>query len=211
MTARWPTVAWQAGVDEAGRGPLAGPVVAAAVMLPVRRVLNGLDDSKVLDAETRERLAGRIRARSLAWGLGWADAAEIDALNILEATFLAMRRALLALPIRPARVRVDGNRAPSALGLGLPGPIETLVRGDAEDASIAAASILAKTWRDQWMADADRHYPGYGFAVHKGYGTPVHLAALAALGPSPLHRRSFEPVRSACGMSRRPEPVPRPA
>jgi ribonuclease HII len=108
-------------------------------------------------------------------------------------------------------VRVDGNRAPSALGLGLPAPIETLVRGDAADAAIAAASILAKTWRDAWMASADRHYPGYGFAVHKGYGTPVHLSALAALGPSPLHRRSFEPVRSVCGMSRRPDPVPRPA
>jgi len=211
VAARWPTIAGQAGVDEAGRGPLAGPVVAAAVILPARRVLQGLDDSKALDPATRERLAARIRGRALAWGLGWADAAEVDALNILEATFLAMRRALLALPVVPAAVLVDGNRAPSALGLGLSSPIRTLVRGDAQDAAIAAASILAKTWRDAWMAEADRHYPGYGFAVHKGYGTPAHLAALSSLGASPLHRRSFEPVRSACGLSRSAHLVPRPA
>ena len=206
---RWPTVARLAGVDEAGRGPLAGPVVAAAVILPAARVLRGLDDSKQLDAATREVLAVRIRARAVAWGLGWADPAEIDALNILGATLLAMRRALLALPIRPAAVCVDGNRAPSAAGLNLPCPIDTLIGGDGADAAIAAASILAKTWRDAWMVATERHYPGYGFAVHKGYGTPAHLAALDVLGASPLHRRSFEPVRSRSGCTGPSDPIPR--
>ena len=197
MSVRWPRRAGLAGLDEAGRGPLAGPVVAAAVILPSARLIRGLDDSKRLTPEARARLAPRIRERALAWGLGWADAAEIDALNILEATLLAMRRALLALPIRPQAVQVDGNRAPSIGDLCCGGPAETVVGGDAREAAIAAASILAKTWRDAYMVGADRRHPGYGFAVHKGYGTRAHLAALAGLGVCPLHRRSFEPVRSA--------------
>ena len=197
MSVRWPACAGLAGVDEAGRGPLAGPVVAAAVILPLRPVLRGLDDSKRLDEVQRGRLETRIRERALAWGLGWADAAEIDALNILEATMLAMRRALLALPVRPAAVQIDGNRLPSAAGLPLDGPMEAIVGGDGREAVIAAASILAKTWRDRYMVAADGRHPGYGFARHKGYGTAVHLEALARLGPCLLHRRSFEPVRSA--------------
>lgn len=195
--ARWRAEPFVAGVDEAGRGPLAGPVVAAAVILPPVRVIRGLDDSKALDADERERLAERIRARAVAWGLGWSDASEIDALNILEATHLAMRRALLSLGIAPRHVRIDGNRAPSFEGLGFSCTYETIVKGDANDAAIAAASILAKTWRDRWMQEADQRHPGYGFAIHKGYGTPLHLAALSRLGACPLHRRTFEPVRSA--------------
>ena len=204
MSVRWPARAGLAGVDEAGRGPLAGPVVAAAVMLPRTPLLRGLDDSKRLEPAQRERLAGRIRLRAVAWGLGWADPAEIDALNILEATMLAMRRALYALPVRPGCVQVDGNRAPSAEGLGLSGPIETVVGGDGLEAAIAAASILAKTWRDAYMGQAERYHPGYGFAIHKGYGTARHLQALAEFGPCPLHRRSFEPVRSASARPLRP-------
>jgi ribonuclease HII len=194
--ARWRTEPFCAGVDEAGRGPLAGPVVAAAVILPPKRCIRGLDDSKALDAAERERLAALVRARSVAWGIGWASACEIDALNILQATHLAMRRALLALPSAPRHVRIDGNRAPSLAGLGFSCTYETIVQGDANDAGIAAASILAKTWRDRWMEAVDARYPGYGFASHKGYGTPEHHAALARLGPCCLHRRSFEPVRS---------------
>jgi ribonuclease HII len=197
MSPRWRAEVLVAGVDEAGRGPLAGPVVAAAVMLPPRRTVTGLDDSKALAPAERERVADRIRAGALAWGLGWADPAEIDALNILEATLLAMRRALLALPLAPRHVRVDGNRAPSLAGLPFASGIETLVHGDRRDAAVAAASVLAKTWRDAWMVAAATRHPGYGFAVHKGYGTPAHLRALRALGPCPLHRRSFEPVRLA--------------
>jgi ribonuclease HII len=196
VSVRWPAQAGLAGVDEAGRGPLAGPVVAAAVILPLRPVMRGLDDSKRLDPAERERLEARIRTRAVAFALGWADASEIDALNILEATMLAMRRALLALPVRPACVQVDGNRLPSAEGLGLAGPMQAIVGGDGLEAAIAAASILAKTSRDRYMVAADGRYPGYGFARHKGYGTAHHLAALAQLGPCPLHRRSFEPVRS---------------
>jgi ribonuclease HII len=173
-------------------------VVAAAVILPAAPRIRGLDDSKQLAAAERERLALTIRARAVAWGLGWADAAEIDALNILEATLLAMRRALISLPVAPAAIQVDGDRAPSLAGLGLDAVAEALVGGDRTEAAIAAASILAKTWRDAFMVRADRCHPGYGFAAHKGYGTPEHLAALAGLGPCPLHRRSFEPVRSAC-------------
>jgi ribonuclease HII len=197
VSVRWPRRTGLAGLDEAGRGPLAGPVVAAAVILPEARLIRGLDDCKRLAPGERERLALRIRGRALAWGLGWADAAEIDALNILEATLLAMRRALLALPIRPAALQVDGDRAPSTEGLGFRVPVETVIGGDGREAAIAAASILAKTWRDAFMIAADGRHPGYGFAAHKGYGTPEHLAALAGLGPCPLHRRSFEPVRSA--------------
>jgi ribonuclease HII len=179
-------------------------VVAAAVILPLRPVLRGLDDSKRLGEADRDRLEIRIRDRALAWGLGWADATEIDALNILEATMLAMRRALLALPVRPAAVQVDGNRLPSADGLPLDGPMEAIIGGDGREAAIAAASILAKTWRDRYMSAAEDRHPGYGFAVHKGYGTARHLEALGRLGPCTLHRRSFEPVRSA---SARPFPT----
>lgn len=204
MSVRWPARERLAGVDEAGRGPLAGPVVAAAVILPIRPRWRGLDDSKRLDAPTREALAARIRRDAVAWGLGWADAAEIDALNILEATLLAMRRALLALPVAPAHVQVDGNRAPSLAGLGFAAPVEAIIGGDGREAAIAAASILAKTWRDAYMALADAQYPAYGFAVHKGYGTAAHQAVLAARGACPLHRRTFEPVRSACAATGAP-------
>jgi ribonuclease HII len=197
VTVRWSPDPAVAGVDEAGRGPLAGPVVAAAVILPPKRCIRGLDDSKALDADCRERLAALVRVRAVAWGIGWASACEIDALNILQATHLAMRRALLALPVAPRHVRVDGNRAPGLAALGFSCTCETIVGGDAKDAAIAAASILAKCWRDRWMESADARYPGYGFAAHKGYGTPEHHAALARLGPCCLHRRSFEPVRSA--------------
>lgn len=186
-----------AGLDEAGRGPLAGPVFAAAVILHPRRRIRGLGDSKTIAPGERARLAALVRSRSLAWGLGMADAEEVDSLNVLEATCLAMRRALLALPVAPALVRVDGNRCPSfgALGFRCRGRPE--IRGDARVAVIGAASILAKTARDDWMAAAARAYPGYGFETHKGYGTPAHVRALARLGPCALHRRSFAPVKSA--------------
>ena len=199
MSPRWRAEARVAGIDEAGRGPLAGPVVAAAVILPARRVIRGLDDSKQLEPAVRERLAVKIRCHALAWGLGWADAAEIDALNILEATHLAMRRALLALPIAPWHVRIDGNRAPSLNDLPFASTLETLIGGDGRDAAIAAASILAKTWRDAFMVRAGTRHPDYAFAQHKGYGTPDHLAALDRHGPCSMHRQSFEPVRAAAG------------
>ena len=174
-------------------------MVAAAVILPDRPSVSlaGLDDSKKLTAAARERLAVAIRAEAPAWALGWADAGEIDAINILQATLQAMRRALLALPMRPSGVQVDGNRLPDRAGLGIDGEFVAIVGGDRLEAAIAAASILAKTARDAHMAAADLAHPGYGFAVHKGYGTARHLAALARLGPCPLHRRSFQPVRSA--------------
>lgn len=185
-----------AGVDEAGRGPLAGPVVAAAVILDARRPVAGLADSKKLAPARRERLATEIRQHSLAWGFGWADAAEIDALNVLQATFLAMRRAVAALRSVPAHVIVDGDRCPSLVGLGIDCSVETVVKGDATVASVSAASILAKTARDAFMRRLDACYPGYGFAEHKGYPTRGHVEALRALGPSPVHRRSFAPVQS---------------
>ena len=184
-----------AGVDEAGRGPLAGPVIAAAVILDPARPIEGLGDSKALSEAARERLAPLIRAHALAWALGSADRAEIDALNILQATLLSMRRAVLALPLRPEHVQVDGNRAPALEDL--PCTVETVVRGDATVAAIGAASILAKTHRDALMRALERSHPGYGFARHKGYGTAQHLAALRRLGPSSEHRLSFAPVRAA--------------
>ena len=186
-----------AGVDEAGRGPLAGPVVAAAVILKKNARLPGLADSKLLTAEQREWLAPRIRRASVAWAVGWADVAEIEALDILQSTYLAMRRALLALPRRPTHVQVDGSQVPPLEGLGFTCTCDAIVKGDATVPAISAASILAKTWRDAWMTEADGHFPGYGFAVHKGYGTPDHLDVLDALGPSPLHRATFAPVRAA--------------
>lgn len=188
-----------AGVDEAGRGPLAGPVVAAAVILDPGRPIAGLRDSKVLDPAARERLARAIRDRAMAWAIGWSDAAEIDVLDILQATLLAMRRALLGLAVTPVHVQVDGNRCPSADRLGFECTIEAVVRGDARVGAISAASILAKTVRDAWMAHAGREYPEYAFGRHKGYPTPEHLAMLARHGPCRLHRRSFAPVRSRHG------------
>lgn len=186
-----------AGVDEAGRGPLAGPVVAAAVILDPRRPIDGLVDSKALTPRERGELAAVIRSHSLAWAVGWADREEIDSLNILQATFLAMRRALLGLCVRPTRVLVDGNRVPRLDDLWADCAAEAIVRGDACIAAISAASILAKTCRDAQMEQFDACYPGYGLAVHKGYPTPSHLAALRTRVPSPLHRRSFAPVRLA--------------
>jgi ribonuclease HII len=184
-----------AGIDEAGRGPLAGPVVAAAVILDRRRRIRGLADSKVLTPAQRSRLAPIIRARALAFGIGWADRDEIDTLNIFQATMLAMRRALLALPIAPTHVRVDGNRCPCITDLPFGCTLEAIVAGDARVAAISAASILAKTWRDALMQALDTCYPGFELATHKGYCTPAHLAALRVRAPSPLHRRSFSPVR----------------
>lgn len=183
-----------AGVDEAGRGPLAGPVVAAAVILRAGRGIAGVADSKILDAETRERLSVAIRRRALCFGLGWAEPAEIDALNILHATFLAMRRAVLALSILPERLIVDGDRLPHLNGLGGDVCAEAIVRGDATEPAISAASILAKTARDAYMIRAHEIYPLYAFASHKGYATPMHRRLLREHGPCPLHRRSFAPV-----------------
>lgn len=179
-----------AGVDEAGRGPLAGPVVAAAVILDPARPVAGIADSKALSARRREEIAVRIRENAVAWAIGRAEPDEIDTVNILEATLLAMRRAVLALEPAPTRVAVDGDRAPM-----VPFPVETVIGGDRSVAEIAAASILAKTTRDAEMCALDLAYPEWGFAVHKGYPTPAHLAALAVHGPSPVHRRSFGPVR----------------
>ena len=184
-----------AGVDEAGRGPLAGPVVAAAVILDPAHRVRGIRDSKVLEPEQRAELAIKIRQRALAWSVAWADVEEIDTLNILQATHLAMRRALIGLRLRPAHVQVDGDRCPSFMGLGLECTFEPIIDGDALHACIGAASILAKTTRDAMMTQLDQLYPSYGFAVHKGYGTPQHCDMLSSLGPTPIHRRSFEPVR----------------
>ncbi len=196
-----------AGVDEAGRGPLAGPVVAAAVILDPRSRVRGIRDSKLIEAQERTELALKIKQRALAWAVAWADVEEIDTLNILQATHLAMRRALLGLSIRPAHVQVDGDRCPSFVGLGLECTFEAIIDGDALHTCIGAASILAKTTRDAMMTQLDRIYPRYGFAVHKGYGTPMHCAMLASLGPAPIHRRSFEPVRRALRVTAARKPV----
>jgi ribonuclease HII len=186
-----------AGVDEAGRGPLAGPVVAAAVILDPARPIAGLADSKSLAPARRSELAGLIRERALAWGIGVASHAEIDRLNILQATLLAMRRAILALDPAPLLLEVDGNRLPRLEGLPCRDNAVAIVRGDALRPAIGAASILAKTVRDSLMHQLDARYPGYGFSIHKGYPTAAHLEALASLGPSAVHRLSFGPVRSA--------------
>jgi ribonuclease HII len=186
-----------AGVDEAGRGPLAGPVVAAAVILDPKRRIRGVRDSKQLNPQEREALAIKIRAGAIAWAVAWADVEEIDTLNILEATHLAMRRALIGLRVGPAHVQIDGNRCPSFAGLALDCSWEAIIDGDALRVCIGAASILAKVTRDRMMTELDRIYPQYGFAVHKGYGTPAHYDVLDALGPCQIHRRSFEPVRLA--------------
>jgi len=185
-----------AGVDEAGRGPLAGPVVAAAVILDADRPITGLRDSKRLSPLRRRELALAIRQHALAYALGLALPAEIDAINILQATLLAMRRALQALTVRPVHIIIDGNKAPQLADLFVDCRIETLVRGDDLVPAISAASILAKTYRDAHMSELDACYPGYGFARHFGYPTFAHVAALRRLGPCPIHRRSFAPVRS---------------
>ena len=179
-----------AGIDEAGRGPLAGPVVAAAVILDPERPIDGLRDSKQLSERERDRLTIEICANSFAWAIAEAGADEIDRLNILQATFVAMRRAVSALGVVPAEALVDGNRCPS-----LPCPVRAIPGGDRRIAAISAASILAKTARDRMLIELDRCYPAYGFAQNKGYGTPDHLAALSRHGPCPAHRRSFTPVR----------------
>lgn len=179
-----------AGVDEAGRGPLAGPVAAAAVILDPAHPIPGLKDSKQLSAGQREALAAEIRARSLAWAVAWADHEEIDRLNILQASLLAMARAVAALRPQPARVLVDGNRRPA-----MPMPVTAVVKGDATVPAISAASILAKVERDAAMQRLDLLYPDYGFALHKGYPTAVHLAALERHGASPVHRKTFGPVQ----------------
>ncbi len=188
-----------AGVDEAGRGPLAGPVVAAAVILHPERPIAGLADSKLLAAAARETLAPIIRARCIAWAVAWADAEEIDRLNILQATFLAMRRALLGLAVAPSHIVVDGNRLFRHSDLGFGCPVEAVVKADRSVAAVSAASILAKTVRDAEMQRLDQRYPGFDLGGHKGYPTPHHLRCLDRLGPSPLHRMSFAPVRLARG------------
>jgi ribonuclease HII len=180
------------GVDEAGRGPWAGPVSAAAVILHARRVPKGLNDSKKLSAKQRESLEIEIKAHSIAWAVGFASVEEIAELNILHATGLAMRRAVEALQTPAAFALVDGNYA-----FALPCPVRTVVGGDGISCSIAAASILAKTARDRLMAEMDGLYPGYGFAGHKGYGAPAHIQALQDLGPCPIHRLSWAPVKLA--------------
>ncbi|WP_334132758.1 ribonuclease HII [Silanimonas lenta] len=183
-----------AGVDEAGRGPLAGPVVVAAVVLDPARRIDGLCDSKRLTEAAREALFPEIQARARAFAIVAVEAEEIDRLNILRATLEGMRRAVAMLAPAPERVLVDGNRLPP----GLPLPAEAVVKGDARVAAISAASILAKVARDRRMREAEALHPGYGFALHKGYPTPAHLEALQRLGPCPLHRRSFAPVRECC-------------
>ena len=179
------------GVDEAGRGPLAGPVLAAALILPAGVELEGLRDSKLLSAPQRTRLAAEIKAVALSWAIGEASAPEIDALNILQATLLAMQRALAGLAQVPTEVWVDGLHAPSFFK-----PSRAVVKGDQRVDSISAASILAKTARDAHMIRLADHYPGYGFEQHKGYASAAHRAALQHQGPCPEHRRSFAPVRA---------------
>lgn len=186
-----------AGVDEAGVGPLAGPVIAGAVILPAGYLLPDLDDSKRLSAAKREALARRIRDDAVAWAVGLVDVAEIDSLNIYHASLEAMRRAVEALAVKPDYLLVDARTVPACRT-----PQEGIVRGDALSASIAAASIIAKTTRDALMVELDRCYPGYGLAIHKGYPTAAHLQAIREHGVLPIHRRSFTPVREAL----RPEP-----
>lgn len=179
-----------AGVDEVGRGPLCGPVVTAAVILDPARPICGLNDSKKLSQAHRERLFDEIQEKALAWCIARAEVAEIDRLNILHATMLAMQRAVAGLSVTPRLALIDGNRCPE-----LQVPCSAVVKGDSRVPAIAAASILAKVSRDREMSALDQLYPGYGIAGHKGYPTPEHLAALAQLGPTIIHRRSFAPVR----------------
>lgn len=198
----WSREGLLAGVDEAGRGPLAGPVVAAAVILDEASPIAGLADSKVLTERRREQLFDEIRAKALCCSIAQASPAEIDEFNILQATMLAMRRAVEGLRLVPALVLVDGNRLPP-----LKVAAEAVVGGDAKVAAISAASILAKVTRDRWCADLHREFPQYGFDAHKGYPTPDHLRALFLHGPCPQHRRSFAPVRRAAVLrAQAPEP-----
>ena len=192
----WDTPGLIAGVDEAGRGPLAGPVMAAAVILDERNPIKGLADSKVLTARRREQLFDEIRAKALCCSIAQASVEEIDQINILQATMLAMRRAVHGLRLKPHLVLVDGNRLPV-----LAMRAEAIVRGDSTVQAISAASILAKVTRDRWCAELDTLYPRYGFAGHKGYGTAGHLQALQAHGVCPEHRKTFAPVARllACG------------
>ena len=179
-----------AGVDEVGRGPLAGAVVAAAVILDPNNPIAGLTDSKKLTEKQREKLAIEIREKSLSWALGRAEVEEIDEINILWASMLAMKRAVESLAVQPSFVKIDGNRCPD-----MDYPMEAIVKGDLTVQEISAASIIAKVARDHEMQDMDRRYPGYGFAKHKGYPTKQHQAALVELGVSPIHRLSFKPVQ----------------
>ena len=185
-----PDLVLVAGVDEAGRGPLAGPVIAAAVILDEAERITGLADSKTLSEQRREQLAQVIRDKALDCSIGRADHLEIDRLNILNASLLAMQRAIYGLSIEPARVLVDGNRCPD---IGY--PVTAIIKGDRTEACISAASILAKVSRDREMREMDRKYPGYGFARHKGYPTREHVRILSEWGPCPIHRRSFKPVQ----------------
>ena len=184
-----PGVSWLAGVDEVGRGPLAGDVVTAAVILPPKHTITGLADSKKLTEKRREHLYAEITQQALCWAVGRCSVEEIDRLNILQATLLAMTRAVDELAVRPDFVAVDGNRLPQ---WGYPS--EAVTRGDGRVEVISAASIIAKVTRDREMIAMETCYPGYGFAGHKGYGSAAHLAALRKLGPTPIHRRSFAPV-----------------
>jgi len=179
------------GVDEAGRGPWAGPVSAAAVILNPDDLPDGINDSKALSHTRRELLEIEIKARAICWAVGFASVEEIDSLNILQATGLAMHRAVAGLATTPSAALVDGNYR-----FNLPCPIRTVVKGDSLSLSIAAASILAKTARDRLMVELDGQYPGYGFAGHKGYHASAHVAALKALGPCPAHRRTWAPIRA---------------
>lgn len=181
-----------AGVDEAGRGPLAGPVVVAAVILDPERPVPGINDSKRLTGRRREALAAAIRERAAAWAIIHAEPEEIDALNIFQATMQAMQRAVVCLPLPAQRVLVDGNYCPA-----MPCAAEALVGGDGLEPAIGAASILAKVERDRIMVELDARWPGYGFARHKGYPTPEHMEALKRLGATAVHRRSFAPVKQA--------------
>ena len=192
----WDVPGLVAGVDEAGRGPLAGPVVAAAVILDDLHPIAGLADSKKLSPARRERLYDEIRAKALCCSVAEATVEEIDRLNILQATMLAMRRAVEGLRLKPAKVLVDGNRLPP-----LPMLAEAIVKGDSKVAAISAASILAKVTRDRWCAQYHVEFPAYGFEGHKGYGTAEHLAALRLHGPCPQHRKSFAPVAESLRMN----------
>ncbi len=196
-----PSGAWVAGVDEAGRGPLAGSVFAAAVILDPRRPIEGLNDSKKLSARRREALFDLIRERALAFCIAEASAGEIDRINILQASLLAMQRAVAGLGQAPTEVRVDGNHAPA-----FPCPARAIIGGDALEPSISAASILAKVARDRTLIALHAAYPQYGFDRHKGYPTADHLAALAEHGPCPEHRRSFAPVRRVCAVWNQGQP-----
>ena len=188
-----PNLALTAGIDEAGRGPLAGPVVAAAVILDPEKPIEGLADSKKLTAKKREALEPLIKERALAWCVAEASVEEIDEINILQATMLAMQRAVAGLKVQPEFVQVDGNRIPK-----LPMMAEAIVKGDAKVAAISAASILAKTHRDAYMMEQAHRHPGYGFEKHMGYGTAEHIKAIETLGVLPIHRKTFKPISLYC-------------